>query len=289
VASTDSVLEATAFDELARKADRIVIKPNLVLAVGSDEGITADVSLTQALLERLEGMGRGFENVVIAEGTAGSTMTAFTRNGYTDLAKHFGVELVDCNTAPSVKLEVEDHLSVKRLRVARVVAEADLRVSVAKLKIHSVGIVTGVLKNMMGVLPGRKWKLVVHANVHKRVVDLNRLVRPHYGLIDGFIGNQIDEVVSHPVKSGLVLGGSDPVALDSVAAACMGIEPSSVPYLRRCARAGWGCDEPGKIDITGRHLEQIRQEFRRRKGLATWVRVNAQKAYGYTLGGLRAR
>ena len=288
-AATHRTLEATGFDDVARTANRIVIKPNLVTADGPDEGITSDVALTEALLERLASLRNALENTIIAEGRAGDTQEAFRRNGYDELANRFDVELVDCNTAPSVKLEVPDHISVRRLRVNRAVAEADLRISVAKLKIHSVGLVTGVLKNMMGVLPGRKWKLVVHANVHKRVVDLNSLVRPHFGLIDGYIGNQVDEVISNPVQTGLVLGGQDSVALDSVAAIVMGVDPGSVPYLCRCAERGWGEVDLERIEVTGVGIEDISQRFKRATGLGTWMRVNSQKAYGYILGTLGSK
>lgn len=287
--ATIRTLDVTGFDELARPAHKIIIKPNLVTAAGPDEGITSDVALIEAVLERLTKLDKAPGDIAIAEGRAGDTMEAFNQNGYDKVARRFGVELVDCNIAPSVKLAVPDHLSVRHLRVSQAVAEADLRISVAKLKIHSVGLVTGVLKNMMGVLPGRKWKLVVHANVHKRVVDLNSLVRPHYGLIDGFIGNQVDEVVSHPVEVGLVLGGRDPVALDSVAAACMGVDPNSVPYLRKCAEKGWGALDPQRIVVTGVPIEDAARKFKSDKGLATWLRVNSQKAYGYVLGSLSSK
>ena len=287
--ATLQVLEATDFDELARPARKIVIKPNLVSAAGPDEGITSDVALTEALLERLIALGKAPEDITIAEGRAGDTMEAFARNGYVEMASRFGVELVDCNTAPSVRMVVLDHLSIHHLRVNRMVAEADLRISVAKLKIHSVGLVTGVLKNMMGVLPGRKWKLVVHANVQKRVVDLNTLVRPHYGLIDGLIGNQVDEVVPDPVKVGLVLGSRDPVALDSIAAACIGVDPKAVPYLCHCAKKGWGKLDQNNIEVTGATMESASMKFQSSKGLATWLRVNSQKAYGYVLGTLGSK
>lgn len=288
--ATLATLDTTNFNELAESAQRIVIKPNLVTKESAQAGITADPALTEAILERLNELGKRPDQLKIAEGTAGSKTTpqVFALNGYEDLAARFDVDLVDCNTAETVKLEVPNHLSAKRLRVSKVVYDADLRISVAKLKIHSVGKVTGVMKNMMGVAPG-KWKLVVHANVHKRVVDLNQLVLPHYGLIDGFIGNQVDEVVSFPRQAGIVLGSKDMVALDTIAALCIGVVPTDVGYLKHSQANGFGNLDPGKIEVTGADLDEVVQRFETAKGLPTLFRVNYQKACGRLVGLFGAR
>jgi hypothetical protein len=49
----------------------------------------------------------------------------------------------------------------------------------------------------------------------------------------------------------LILCSSDPVALDTVQAILMGIDPREVHHLARCAERGVGICEPDRIEIAG--------------------------------------
>jgi uncharacterized protein (DUF362 family) len=264
----------------------ILVKPNLVTADGSREGITTDVSIVDAILHFLTENGCG--NVTVGEGCgAGPTHTAFKMNGYPDVAQKHGAHLVDLDTAEGIDLDVPQPLSVKRLRIARVAHEADFRISVAKLKVHSIGVMTGCLKNMMGCLTGKKWKLVVHADVQKRLVDLNRLVKPHFGIVDGIIGNEVEECDPNPVPMNILIGGEDCVAVDSVSAECMGIGRNEVPHLMLAEREGLGTADIKKIEVSGEKVEKIRKKFERESGPWTYIRTRSEIIAGKIFGSIR--
>jgi uncharacterized protein (DUF362 family) len=264
----------------------ILVKPNLVTADGSREGITTDVSIVDAILHFLTENGRG--NLTVGEGCgAGPTHTAFKMNGYPEVARKHGAHLVDLDTSEGIELEVPDSLSVKRLRVAKAAYEADFRISVAKLKVHSIGVMTGCLKNMMGCLSGKKWKLVVHADVQKRLVDLNRLVKPHFGIIDGIIGNEVEECDPNPVPMNILIGGSDCVAVDAVSAESMGIPWNEVPHLVLAECKGLGTADIGKIEISGEKVKDVRKKFERKSGPWTYIRTRSEIIAGKIFGSIR--
>jgi uncharacterized protein (DUF362 family) len=288
----DDAFEATLrVLERSRLADilpegKVLVKPNLVTEASAVEGITTHVYVVDAILYFLR--EQKCKDIAVGEGCgAAPTRITFEKNGYYDLLKKYDVQIVDLDTAKGVELAVPNRLSVKRLRIAKAAYDADFRISVAKLKVHSIGVITGCLKNMMGCLNGKKWKLVVHADVQKRIVDLNKLVMPHFGVIDGIIGNEVEECDPNPVPMNILIGGQDPVSVDAVSAECMGIGWRNVPHLKLAQDEGLGIADIDNIEIQGEKLETVRKNFKRKSGLWTYVRTRSQIIAGKIIGGLK--
>lgn len=146
-----AALEAISDQVDLRGVRRVLVKPNFVtvrrpLAATHVDAIRAVLDF---LRQRYDGQ------IVVAEGAAlAPTWDGFRRYGYPALAEEYGVELRDLNTDETVEVTVYDRrLRPMRLRLARVAAEADFRVSVCPPKTHDVVIVTLSIKNMvMGAL-----------------------------------------------------------------------------------------------------------------------------------------
>ncbi|MFQ6127809.1 MAG: DUF362 domain-containing protein [Thermoplasmata archaeon] len=272
---TENLLEKLDFSRKAKHKSRVLIKPNLTTSAGPETGITTDFRIVETIIERL--LDIGVENISLGEGSGGtSTMHALKANGYLDLGRKYGLRILDLNLDDSVLMDVPEPLSMKKVRVSKTIYESDFRISVAKLKIHSIAVTTGCLKNMMGVLSGSKWKLIVHSDVHNRIVDLNKVVLPNFGIIDGIVGNQRDEVKSYPIRAGVLIGGYDPVAVDSISSEIMTVHWRDVPYLVLAQEAGLGIADPAKIEILGPKVEDVRRKFDRRGTIWAKTRIGAQ-------------
>ncbi len=61
----------------------------------------------------------------------------------------------------------------------------------------------------------------------------------------------------------LVIAGTDPVAVDAVGAAVMGVQPESVKHLRLAEEKGIGTCDLRRIKIVGEPIERVRKKFRR--------------------------
>lgn len=272
---THSLLDKLDFSRIAKHKDSVLVKPNLTTSAGPETGITSDVGIAEAIIERLLDIGVG--NICIGEGAGGtSTMYALQKNGYLDLAKKHGLRVLDLNTDDSILIDVPEPLSMGKVRVSKTAYESDFRISVGKLKIHSIAVTTGCLKNMMGVLSGRRWKLIVHSDIHNRIVDMNKVVLPHFGVIDGIVGNQRDEVKSYPIGAGVLIGGHDCVAVDSIASEVMTVPWREVPHLMHAQTAGLGMADPARIEILGPTVEEVKQVFDRRGTIWAKTRTGAQ-------------
>mgnify|MGYP001037477836 CR=1 FL=1 len=98
----------------------------------------------------------------------------------------------------------------------------------------------------------------------ERLTALAAAVAPRISVIDGFGGMQGQGPrLGTPLKLGTVIAGTDPVAVDAVAAAIMGFDPLDVAYLRRAQAAGLGVADLAGITILGEPWSQVRRRCRR--------------------------
>ena len=80
-------------------------------------------------------------------------------------------------------------------------------------------------------------------------------------VIDGILAMEgAGPVRGTAVPMNLALAGFDAVAVDSVAASLMNLDPHAIPYLEMCVQAGLGVNEMSKIDVPlGLVLEHTRK------------------------------
>ena len=110
------------------------------------------------------------------------------------------------------------------LYLPETVLDADLIVSMPKLKTHHWAGVTLSLKNMFGVVPGCVYgwpKNPLHwAGIENSILDINAVLRiPRFNIVDGIVGMEGNgPIQGEAVHSGVILLGSDPVAVDATGA-----------------------------------------------------------------------
>jgi uncharacterized protein (DUF362 family) len=144
---------------------------------------------------------------------------------------------------------------------------ADLLVSMPKLKTHHWAGVTLSLKNMFGVIPGSVYgwpKNALHwAGINGSIVDINSsLPLPRFAIVDGIVGMEGNGPLQGQAKnSGVLLFGSDLVAVDATAARLMKVEPRKVKYLEM-AGDFLGNLAHERIEQLGESVQSFQQDFR---------------------------
>lgn len=254
------------------KNKNVLIKPNLTTSDTSQSGITTDVNVVRAILEKLKNC-----EIKIGEGSSANTITAFKTNGYLELAEEFGAELVDLNKDTIVKRKISKSFNFKELPFAKTALDCDYLINVAKLKIHAKATVTLCLKNLFGTIIPRRNRVIFHPFINKIICDIAKIVRSDFNIIDGIIGNQLDEVISNPVKSGIVIGGYDALSVDLVGSKCMSINPDEVEHLI-LAQKLFGARH---IEVVGEQIEDVRKRYKREPLMATKLRYTREKMLGY--------
>ncbi len=232
-------LEAAGAPPVLARQRRVVIKPNLVNA--SPPPVTFPVEAARALVAAVRGWSRA--EVLIAEGVGDaerSTPEIFRIHGYDRLARDLGVDLVDLNEAPLVRLADPACRVFPELWLPRILTESFV-ISAAVLKAHSLAGVTLSMKNMMGAAPprfyrrGGYWKKsAFHARMHEAVYELNRYRKPDLALIDGSVGLAGHHLGGPPCDPpvGRVVAGFDPVAVDAAGCGLLGIDWRTIGHVR---------------------------------------------------------
>jgi len=158
-----------------------------------------------------------------------------------------------------VEVSPPNPLALKRVKIAKTALESTL-ISVPKLKLHRITGVTLSLKNMMGTV-SRKGSM--HSHLSKNIADLASIVKPSIAVIDGIVAGEGHETSENPVEMNLVIAGTDPVAVDAVGAAVMGVSPKDIKHLCLAEEKGLGTCDLSKIEVLGQPIESVRRKFRK--------------------------
>jgi uncharacterized protein (DUF362 family) len=249
------------------RGKRVVVKPNMV-DVSPDRPIHTDPRLIEALAALLADLGA--REIVLAEGTSHNrdAEDLFRRAGYEALARRRGIRLVDLNYDDLTPVKcVNPHATLLReIALPRTIGEADVLISVPKLKTHKLAGITLSLKNMFGILPGMVYgwpKNTLHWNgIPLSICEINGTVKTHYTVVDGVVGMEgHGPIMGTPRKAGVLVMGDNALAVDGTAARIMGVDPARVDYLAMAHKLRLGSLRPADIQVAGGAVDQFRTDF----------------------------
>ncbi|MCX7839622.1 MAG: DUF362 domain-containing protein [Anaerolineae bacterium] len=248
---------------------RVVLKPNLVDVVG-DLPCYTHPRVVQAMIHLARELGA--REIIVAEGVTfrRDPQAILDATGYSDLLARERVTFVDLNYDDLVEVPLRGgYTRLKTLFVARTVCEADVLVSMPKMKTHHWTQVSASVKNLFGIVPGIKYgwpKNTLHIQgIPAFLAELaDSLPTRACAVVDDIVGLQGDgPIFGSAVPSGVIVAGNDLLAVDATCARLMGFDPAQIDYLAFAAWAGIGTIDAGKIEIVGESLARLRREYER--------------------------
>lgn len=248
--------------DLVRAGATVVIKPNLVAPARPERGATTDPRVCKSLADQVSELGG---HPVIAESSSigVDTEDAIRECGYETLRSE-GYDVIDLKKERLVTVAVPRGTALKELRLPEVVLNACAVISVPKMKTHDQSLATLALKNMKGLLPDTlKKQFHTTFGVFRAVAELNTVVRPSLSVVDAVVAQEgLGPVFGAPVRMGVLVGGRDPVAVDTIAGSIMGIAPDSLEISKHAAELGVGVMDPQCIEVVGVPVEAVRRRFK---------------------------
>lgn len=246
---------------------RVMLKPNLV-EYDPTRPVNTDPRLVAATALALRRLGAVSVTVGEAPGHRRDLHYVATRSGLLEALGEIHVPFVDFNTEPVRRVELQTRYTpLEQLWLPASVVEADVVVSMPKLKTHHWADVTLSLKNCFGFLPGRVYgwpKNVLHwVGIQNSILEIATAVRPDYAIVDGIVAMEGDGPIrGSAVDAGVVVFGDDPVATDTIGATLMGFDPERIDYLAEAGRF-LGQVDRSKIDDAGEPPDRLAQVFER--------------------------
>ena len=257
----DRIVRGAKACDLDVKGKRVLLKPNIV-EFDPGTAINTDPSVVLAGIEAFQRMGAA--EVLIGEGPGHrrDTLDLADQAGYRNAIPHFDGRFVDLNRDDVTRLDgytVNGHVFVSNTALA-----TDLVVSMPKMKTHHWAGATLSMKNLFGTVPGEIYgwpKNMLHYNgIDRSIVELARIFRKTFAIVDGVVGMEGNgPIQGRPVRAGVLVMGTDLVAVDATCCRIMGINPKRINYIVQAST--FGHLNSDQIEQRGEAISKLQRQF----------------------------
>jgi len=256
--------------KFVKKGQSVVIKPNVVADHGLREGVyqggvVTDVRLVRALIELLLPVAG---KVTVAEGASinrAETDKLFAHYGYDRLTEidPKRVSLVDLNTDRLIRKTVPNGKRMLSREIPLTLEQADVIINLPVMKTHFAALVSLSIKNLQGAIPPLEKYMSHFFGLWQNLVNIHHLVKSKLVIVDGLTAlESFGPVYGTPKPMNLLIGGTNPVAVDAATMRIMGLDPVLSPPVMLAYMQGLGPIEPEKIQIVGASAEEVRDAFK---------------------------
>jgi len=229
--------------------DNVFIKPNMFLNEKPKTGRTTHPALVFSLVKILYNYGA---KVIVGERN-GNINKVFEENGYDNINKYADVVNLD-ETDFILKDPLADNYVINfPLPIPKVIDNADFIINMPGLRTHVLTKMSNALKNSMGFLPRKTTRLIHLAGLDEAIVDLNRLIKSDLIITDAIYSLQgsFPATAGKALNSNFIMGSTDPVSIDSVAADIIGYESTDIDTIVLASNAGLGEMNLENIKVIG--------------------------------------
>lgn len=249
---------------LAVRGKSVLLKPNLV-EFDSATCINTDVSIVAAAYDVFRSLGASEVRIGEGPGHRRDTYALAELARYRGDLSKFDDLFIDLNRDDVSP--VEHFADRDRIYLPNTALRADLIVSLAKMKTHHWAGATLSMKNYFGLVPGSVYgwpkNELHHAGIPTSIVELNRIFRKNFAIVDGVVGMEGNgPIQGTPKPAGVLVMGSDLPAVDATCCRIMGIDPSKVEYLKMADEQNLGLTEETRIEQRGERIASVRTNFK---------------------------
>lgn len=241
---------------------RVTIKPNVVLAhkKAAHTAYTRPEFL-EGLISAINENGSIEKPVIIVErsGATMSTKAQFKRAGYFKLRKKSSIpiKLEPMEKAETIQVELKNSVLHNKITVAKSLVETDNLIYTPKFKFNIlVNGITGALKLNIGILDDEERMQFHDMRLDEKIVDLHEVGKPNFIAVDAIIaGHGGSQLTSQPYPLGLIILGTNSLAVDVVSNWVINHDPKKIGHLVKAYERGIGPIDINEIEIMGANLK----------------------------------
>ncbi|MEZ4599978.1 MAG: DUF362 domain-containing protein [Syntrophotaleaceae bacterium] len=242
-----------------RPGQKVLLKPNLLAGKAPEKAVTTHPEIVRAVIRMVQDAG-GIVSVGDSPGF-GSPRAVAASSGILQVVEETGAKFASFEESVPVRIE---GLAFRQLEIARDIIEADVVINLPKLKTHQmIGMTCGV-KNLFGAIVGlRKPRLHLQAGKDKAffslmLLELAEHIAPALTIADAVIGMEGNGPGGgDPVRIGALLASRSPLALDTAAAALVGLPQERVWTQRIAAATGRPGSRLEEINLRGEPITKL--------------------------------
>ncbi len=243
-----AIQELGGMGKFISRQDIVMIKPNIGWNRTVEQAACTNPEVVKALVEMA--FNAGAKQVMVMDNTCHKAEDTYNRSGIKQVAEDTGATL---KYADENRLVVYDFKGehMKKWPVFKDFIEVDKFINVPILKHHGSAELTIGMKNLYGILGGRRGKL--HRSMGPNIADLANGFKCHLTIVDAFrvlmrngpIGGRLSDVELKKT----VMASTNIMEVDVVAAHLFGKEPSQVPFIQSAFEKKMGQIDINKINV----------------------------------------
>ncbi len=240
-------------EPLFQPGQKVLLKPNLLRAFEPERCVTTHPMLIEALCRVLRDCS--VSEIILSDSPAlGSLQVVARKAGYGPLEKKYGLRLVPL--AEPVPLTTDEN--IPHLKIAGNLDEFDRIVNLPKFKAHCQMTLTLGIKNLFGLVNGKR-KPLLHCLVNndkvkfgRMLIDIAKRVNPCLTLVDGIQAMQGNGPMNGtPYPLGILAAAKDLTALDRILTEIVQGPVKEIYCLEAARQKSFGNYELDQIELVG--------------------------------------
>jgi len=223
------------------KGDRVLIKVNAAFASPAIMGATTHPELLGAVASAC--LKAGAAHVAVTDNPINNPESAFEITGLAGAARQSGAHILILRPAHFVPATLpHGKLIVNWPVMAGAFTGVTKLIALAPVKDHARAGASMLLKNMYGLLGGRR--NVFHQDINTIITEVSLLTRPTLSVLDGTVSMMTNGPtggsLSDLKETNTLIISRDPVAADAYGLTLLSRAQDAVPYIRMAQDSGAG-------------------------------------------------
>lgn len=223
------------------KGDTVLLKVNAVIASPAILGATTSPELVTAVADACREAGAA--KVFVADNPINNPESCFEVSGLGDAARAAGARIILPRPALFSPLSLPGGRLLTDWPVfSGAFAGVTKVIALAAVKDHQRAVASMSLKNLYGLLGGRR--NIFHQDINGIIAELGGMLRPTLCVLDGttvmMTNGPTGGSLSDLRAAGVMYLSPDPVATDTLGVTLLGKMPADLPYLALAQAAGVG-------------------------------------------------
>jgi len=219
-----------------KPGEKVLIKPNISWDRKPEQAATTNPDVVTAVINMVREAGAG--EIIVADNTCNDARNSYRRSGIKKAAEAAGAKVPYVEDADFEEINIKGEV-LKKWKIYRPALNADRIINLPVAKHHGLSIVSLSMKNLMGLIGGRRNML--HQKLGTSIVDLTAYFKPDLIILDatriltanGPQGSTLEDV---EVRN-IIAASTDPVKIDSFGISLFGDrEPFNREYVSQYLR-----------------------------------------------------
>jgi len=245
-ATEKAIATLGGMERFINPGDSVVIKPNIGWDRTPVQAANTNPHVVAALVRMC--FSAGASGVVVTDNSCNDPARCFTRSGIWKLAEAAGAEVILPAPHRFRTLDLGGVI-LGKMPVLMPAVSATRFINVPIAKHHGLSGFTGAMKNLYGILGGRRNRL--HQRIDDSIADLADFIRPTLTVMDAsrvlFRNGPQGGDLADTREVGEIIVSTDPVAVDAYSCTLIGLNPADLPFLALAEKRGLGTADPAGV------------------------------------------